>query len=85
MQLVSSCEFIVAIDCPGFFYQWGVHPSDSRQLTVVSHSGQNTFNLPESQCELAYGYQIYFMAVLIQVRAFLLSNAPTGVSWPLDK
>ena len=42
---VRDCPFISVIDCAGFFYQWRVHPSDRHKLTVVSHRGQESFNV----------------------------------------
>ena len=42
---VKDCEFITIIDCASFFYQWRVHERDRHKLTVVSHRGQETFNV----------------------------------------
>ena len=42
---VKDCNFISVIDCASFFYQWRVHPDDRPKLTVVTHRGQETFNV----------------------------------------
>lgn len=42
---VRDCPYISVIDCAGFFYQWRVHPSDRHKLTVISHRGQESFNV----------------------------------------
>lgn len=42
---VRGCRFISVVDCASFFYQWRVHPKDRHKLTVVSHRGQETFNV----------------------------------------
>lgn len=45
IQLVRRCSYITVIDCSSFFYQWRVHPQDRHKLTVVSHRGQESFNV----------------------------------------
>lgn len=42
---VRDCSFITVIDCVSFYYQWRVHPNDRHKLTVVSHRGQECFNV----------------------------------------
>ena len=42
---VKDCHYISVVDCTSFFYQWRVHPDDRHRLTVVSHRGQETFNV----------------------------------------
>lgn len=42
---VRDCSFITIIDCVSFYYQWRVHPNDRHKLTVVSHRGQECFNV----------------------------------------
>ena len=42
---VKDCGYISVIDCASFFYQWRVHPEDRHKLTVISHRGQETFNV----------------------------------------
>lgn len=45
IDAVRNCLFISVIDCTSFFYQWRVHPADRHCLTVVSHRGQESFNV----------------------------------------
>ena len=45
IALAHSCPYITVLDCASFFYQWRVHPSDRHKLTVVSHRGQEHFNI----------------------------------------
>ena len=45
IALAQGCPFITVIDCASFFYQWRVHPSDRHKLTVMSHRGQEHFNV----------------------------------------
>ena len=42
---VKDCLYISVVDCASFFYQWRVHHRDRHKLTVVSHRGQETFNV----------------------------------------
>ena len=42
---VRSCRYITVVDCSSFFYQWRVHPQDRHKLTVVTHRGQESFNV----------------------------------------
>jgi len=42
---VKDASFISVVDCASFFYQWRVHPDDRHKLTVVSHRGQESFNV----------------------------------------
>ena len=42
---VKDCRYISVVDCASFFYQWRVHHRDRHKLTVVSHRGQETFNV----------------------------------------
>jgi len=42
---VQGCPYITVVDCASFFYQWRVHPDDRHKLTVVSHRGQESFNV----------------------------------------
>jgi hypothetical protein len=42
---VRGAAFISTVDCASFFYQWEVHPDDRHKLTVVSHRGQESFNV----------------------------------------
>ena len=45
IQIVQECNFIFVINCASFFYQWRVHSKDRHKFTVVSHWGQETFNV----------------------------------------
>ena len=45
IQAVQGCQYISVVDCSGFFYQWRVHPEDRHKLIVVSHRGQESFNV----------------------------------------
>lgn len=45
IALLRDCPFITMIDCSTFFYQWRVHPLDRHKLTIVSHRGQESFNV----------------------------------------
>ena len=42
---VKGCPYISVVDCASFFYQWRVRYRDRHKLTVVSHRGQETFNV----------------------------------------
>lgn len=42
---VRNCKYITVVDCSSFFYQWRVHPEDRHKLTVVTHRGQEYFNV----------------------------------------
>ena len=43
--LVAGCPYISVFDAASFFYQWLVRISDRHKLTVVSHRGQEQFNV----------------------------------------
>ena len=43
--LVAGCRYITVVDAAGFFHQWLVKVSDRGKLTVVSHRGQEQFNV----------------------------------------
>jgi hypothetical protein len=42
---VAGYGYISVIDCASFFYHWRVAPEDRHKLTVVSHRGQEQFNV----------------------------------------
>ena len=42
---VKGCVYLSVLDALAFFYHWRVHPSDRHKLTVVTHRGQETFNV----------------------------------------
>ena len=50
IAVAQGCKYITVVDCASFFYQWRVHPSDRHKLTVISHRGQEYFNV----CVLGY-------------------------------
>ncbi|TAQ83100.1 hypothetical protein B7494_g8576 [Chlorociboria aeruginascens] len=45
IAMCQGCKFISAIDATSFFYQWRVHPESRRYLSVITHRGQETFNV----------------------------------------
>ena len=42
---VRGCQYISTIDCTGFFHQWRVRKADCHKFTVISHRGQEQFNV----------------------------------------
>lgn len=42
---VAGCQYISVFDAAGFFHQWLVRLADRYKLTVVSHRGQEQFNV----------------------------------------
>ena len=51
-----GCSHISVLDASSFFYQWRVHPKDRHMLTVVTHRGQETFNVPVMGCMNSIAY-----------------------------
>ena len=51
-----GCKRISLLDAMSFFYQWRVHPDDRHMLTIVSHRGQETFNVPVMGCMNSIAY-----------------------------
>ena len=45
INAVQSCRYISVVDCSSFFYQWKVHRAHRHRLAVVSHRGQEVFNV----------------------------------------
>ena len=45
ITFVRGCAYISILDALSFFYHWRVHPDDRHKLTVISHRGQETFNV----------------------------------------
>jgi hypothetical protein len=45
LSAVHGCSYITVIDCASFFYQWKVALEDRHKLTVVTHRGQEQFNV----------------------------------------
>ena len=46
IALTQGYLFVTCVDGASFFYQWRVHPDDRYKFTVVTHRGQETFNVP---------------------------------------
>jgi hypothetical protein len=46
IQMVAGCQYISVVDAISFFYQWRIHPEDRRHMAVLSHRGQEIFNVP---------------------------------------
>ena len=46
IALIAGCMYVTVVDGASFFYQWRVHPDDRFKFTVVTHRGQETFNVP---------------------------------------
>ena len=46
IEMLAGCPFISVMDATSFFYQWRVHPAYRHMQTVVTHRGQETFNVP---------------------------------------
>jgi Reverse transcriptase (RNA-dependent DNA polymerase) len=44
-DILAGKKYITVVDAMPFFYQWRVHPEDRNRLTVVSHRGQEVFNV----------------------------------------
>lgn len=42
---VAGCQYITVVDAASFFHQWRVKADDRHKLTVVSHRGQEQFNV----------------------------------------
>jgi hypothetical protein len=45
ISAVHGSGYITVVDCASFFYQWQVAPEDRHKLTVVTHRGQEQFNV----------------------------------------
>lgn len=45
IAVVKDCGYMGVIDCARFFHQWRGHPEHRHKLTVISHRGQETFNV----------------------------------------
>lgn len=45
IALCRGCLFISAMDATSFFYQWRVYPELQYALTVITHQGQETFQV----------------------------------------
>ena len=51
-----GCTHLSILDAMSFFYQWLVHYDYRHMLTVVSHRGQETFNVPIMGCMNSIAY-----------------------------
>lgn len=66
-----GCTHIAVMDAMSFFYQWRTHPDSRHMLTVVSHRGQETFNVPVMGCMNSVAYvQRQIDRILRPVKAF---------------
>jgi hypothetical protein len=45
ISAVQGSKYITVLDAKSFFYQWRVKPQDRHQLSVISHRGQEEFNV----------------------------------------
>lgn len=54
--MLAGCRYISVVDATSFFYQWRVHPDYRYMLTVVTHRGQETFNVPIMGCMNSIAY-----------------------------
>lgn len=43
---VQGCPNLAVLDATSFFYQWLLHPDHQYMFTVVTHQGQETFQVP---------------------------------------
>jgi hypothetical protein len=53
---MAGCQFISVLDAVSFFYQRKVDPRDTHKLTVVSHRGQEEFQMAVMGYENSPGY-----------------------------
>ena len=51
-----GCTHIAVMDAMSFFYQWRTHPSCRYMLTIVTHRGQESFNVPVMGCMNSIAY-----------------------------
>ena len=66
-----GCTHIAVMDAMSFFYQWRAHPNSRRMLTVISHRGQETFNVPIMGCMNSIAYvQRQIDRILRPVKSF---------------
>ena len=42
---VIGCQYIIVLNCSAFFYQWRIHSENRHKLTVITHRGQESFNV----------------------------------------
>ena len=53
---LQGCNIISVLDASSFFYQWRVHPDYRHMLTIVTHRGQETVNVPIIGCMNSVAY-----------------------------
>ena len=56
IAILQGCTHIAVLDAASFFYQWRVHPLYRHMLTMVTHRGQETFNVPVMGCMNSIAY-----------------------------
>ena len=56
IAILQGCTHIAVLDAASFFYQWRVHPLYRHMLTMVTHKGQETFNVPVMGCMNSIAY-----------------------------
>ena len=56
IAILEGCSHIAVMDAASFFYQWRVHPDYRHMLTMVTHRGQETFNVPVMGCMNSIAY-----------------------------
>ena len=68
---VQGCTNLAVLDAASFFYQWHLHPDHRFIFTVVTHRGQETFQVPiMSYINLVAYLQQEIDNILHQVRAW---------------
>ena len=68
---LMGCTHIAVMDAISFFYQWRTHPNSRQMLTVISHRGQETFNVPVMGCMNSIAYvQRQIDRILRPMKAF---------------
>lgn len=53
---LKDCSHIAVLDAAFFFYQWRVHSSYRHMLTMITHRGQEIFNVPVMGCMNSVAY-----------------------------
>ena len=53
---LQGCRYISVCDAASFFYQWRTHKDSRHLFTVVSHRGQETFQVPVMGCMTSVAY-----------------------------
>lgn len=83
IALVAGCGYITVVDTAAFFYQFRVARPDRQKLTVISHQGQEYFNVaPMGYCGsgsyaqqriniILRGHETYAKAYINNIAIFL--------------